>query len=622
MMIALKIDKRDLFFRTNIVFVLLVVFSSSLLIQPLYAQGNTLREDAKKAALAYAETQTREALKASKKAAVVALFKRLYNSGANKKLSRTLADVALSTTEINQFAESTADAFTSNDPKKVQAATEALQISLGKEIAKFAKTPALRGHLKKLMGKAGSIKEVSGLIGAAGTTSGNRALAEYAGQVLIDLTPAAGVVAFYKSAYGVMKYADDQFNANEMEDLYQIYKKNADKGAEVTTDLLYAGKIYGKIIRDRRMDIVAKNKALIVDAADSASPELIRRLTKATDDEIKEEILVTFKNRREKEKKDAIVKAKQKEFVKQAQNIVDSLDKVARDKYGKDWYEKHPYQLTDFVSRVRKALAEDGVLDPNNKLHISHMSRLMAARLVYGRNSQEAQIELENLKKQRRTVLAPHTSGVCSGDGPRLAKSLRDRGFRMLKKNKPESGFKYLHRSLKACHSDKLEAELSKLEKEYSEDKDKFLEKITKTQEKEAKARKKKKRTLLMKQLAKLNHTKFVDTLKKLNVKSPDPYLDCLCRNAGYGSPGTRQFYHPDTLGDFDERYSCQHPGDPCIVAGNGCVRYPLPTKQSVINNCIEANKIGNVKDKNDKTDPKSGVRLDDFIAKELQDGH
>ncbi|MBM9520109.1 hypothetical protein JWG39_09810 [Desulforhopalus vacuolatus] len=123
----------------------------------------------------------------------------------------------------------------------------------------------------------------------------------------------------------------------------------------------------------------------------------------------------------------------------------------------------------------------------------------------------------------------------------------------------------------------------------------------------------------MMKKINRLNHPKFLDTLKTLNIKTPNAYLNCLCRNAGYGSSGTRQFYHPDTLGKFDERYSCQHPGEPCVVAGYGCLRHPLPTKTSVINSCLQSNPIGMKKDKEGKDDPKSGTRLDDLIIKKLQ---
>lgn len=83
-----------------------------------------------------------------------------------------------------------------------------------------------------------------------------------------------------------------------------------------------------------------------------------------------------------------------------------------------------------------------------------------------------------------------------------------------------------------------------------------------------------------------LPHDRLLRVLKVLGVSTSDDFLNCLCRSAGYGSPGTQQFYHPDTLGDYDRRYSCQHPGEPCIVSGYGCLRYPLPSSSDIWESC------------------------------------
>lgn len=79
---------------------------------------------------------------------------------------------------------------------------------------------------------------------------------------------------------------------------------------------------------------------------------------------------------------------------------------------------------------------------------------------------------------------------------------------------------------------------------------------------------------------------RLLPVLKVLEIAPSDDFLNCLCRTAGYGRSGTSQFYHPDTLGDYDKRYSCQHPGDPCIVSGFGCLRHPLPTSREVWESC------------------------------------
>lgn len=607
-------------------FVLLILFINFFLFQQVYAQGSTFKEDAKKAVLKYAESQTREAIKAHSKAAITALYKRLYESGANRSLSKKSADVAQSTEEINQLAEAAVDAFSSNDPKKVQAAAETMAITLGNRMATFAKTPAGRRHLAYIMGKAGDIKEISGLLGASGTKHGNRAIAKYAGQALINLTPAASAVALYQSTYGAMKYANDQFVSSGVEDLYQIYKKDPKHGIENVNLLLYAGKGYGYIVRDRKKELRENNMEVIDDAAGNASPALIRHLTNATDDEVRIKILETFKKRHEKEKQDAIIKAKQKNFQEEAEAVLQTLSAVASNNVGKNWYEKHQWQLADFTDRVRKALLQDGVLDPHKISHIKAMSRAKAICLIYNRNSPECKAALEKIKKLRNDNLRHNLDGQCLGDAPRLAKSLKEKGYRLLKRGKPQLAFKYMRTSLKACHDSKFQKELSKLEKEYCDDKAGFLEKNGKTRKVKSKAWTQKKRKLIRKRLARLNHTKFLDTMKTLKLTLSDPFLDCLCRNAGYGSPGTRQFYHPGVIGEFDERYSCQQPGEPCVVAGYGCTRHPLPNKQSVWDMCMNANRLGMKKDKNGKVkkDEKgqpipTGKRMDDFIMEKLQ---
>lgn len=87
-----------------------------------------------------------------------------------------------------------------------------------------------------------------------------------------------------------------------------------------------------------------------------------------------------------------------------------------------------------------------------------------------------------------------------------------------------------------------------------------------------------------------LPHDRLLRVLKVLGVSASDDFLNCLCRAAGYGSSGTQQFYHPDTWGEYDKRYSCQQPGDPCIVSGYGCLRHPLPGSSQIWESCAAAN--------------------------------
>jgi hypothetical protein len=77
--------------------------------------------------------------------------------------------------------------------------------------------------------------------------------------------------------------------------------------------------------------------------------------------------------------------------------------------------------------------------------------------------------------------------------------------------------------------------------------------------------------------------------LKKLGVTPSDGFLNCLCIQARYGSSTTRQRWHPDTLGEYNPRYSCQQPGLPCVVEGFGCSRHPAPTSQKIWESCAKS---------------------------------
>ncbi len=95
----------------------------------------------------------------------------------------------------------------------------------------------------------------------------------------------------------------------------------------------------------------------------------------------------------------------------------------------------------------------------------------------------------------------------------------------------------------------------------------------------------------IMRRLVRLNHTKMLTVFKAMELTPPKSWLNCLCRSAGYGSPGTRQFYHPGTLGKFDDRYTCQKPGEPCVVEGYGCTRHPLPKNIHQMTQCAATHK-------------------------------
>lgn len=125
--------------------------------------------------------------------------------------------------------------------------------------------------------------------------------------------------------------------------------------------------------------------------------------------------------------------------------------------------------------------------------------------------------------------------------------------------------------------------------------------------------------------LSRLNHEKLQQVFEFMGIKKkvPKSFYNCLCVTAAYGSSGTRQYYLPSNefIEPFDERYSCQKPGDPCIVSGFGCGRHPFPKDAKIWGDCMESNRLDVKKDENGTIIPKSGVRLDKFIADELQKG-
>ncbi|SHO52122.1 hypothetical protein [Desulfopila aestuarii] len=123
-----------------------------------------------------------------------------------------------------------------------------------------------------------------------------------------------------------------------------------------------------------------------------------------------------------------------------------------------------------------------------------------------------------------------------------------------------------------------------------------------------------------MQRIRELNNTKMQAVFKKLGIYPSLDFFHCLCRSAGYGSPGTSQLYHPDTIGEYNPKYSCNHPGDPCVVAGAGCTRHPLPTESKIWDSCMSIHRVGMDRDAKDKPIPGTGVRLDKVIVDALRE--
>ncbi len=96
----------------------------------------------------------------------------------------------------------------------------------------------------------------------------------------------------------------------------------------------------------------------------------------------------------------------------------------------------------------------------------------------------------------------------------------------------------------------------------------------------------------VIKRLPKLNHTKLEALMQRVGKKPPKNFYNCLCRkDRGGAAPGVGVSYHPEPLKPYDERYSCQHSGPPCMAAGYGCWRFPLPRDKDIWSECIKNSK-------------------------------
>ena len=188
---------------------------------------------AKAAAIKYGDEKKNEVIKEKSEEAVKALYAKLYKSGADRTLLRVYADVAVSTPELEKLAEEFAKASNSDDPEEMRQATEKVELTLGKEIARMAPNKQLRDKLSAVIGKGDTIDAIADALGnaASGTEEGRIEAAEYVGETLLAATPGADVAAFCQSAYGAMKFVKDRYVDSNLEELYQHYKSVRDSSA-------------------------------------------------------------------------------------------------------------------------------------------------------------------------------------------------------------------------------------------------------------------------------------------------------------------------------------------------------------------------------------------------------
>jgi len=220
-----------------------LVMAGTLSLTPLHpalAQApTTWQEDAKKAALDYADEQAKEVIKSQSQAAITALYQKLYKSGANKTLVRQLGTVALSANEINKFAENAANAMNSGDPAKAKAASEEVAVALGKTLANGIKDPALRKQMAGVLGNLDKVTEAAAVLGKA-AGGDPQAAYEFLGRAFIAATPAAAAFTAVETAAGVVNYAKGKFVDSTIEELYQEYAKGDEQTREaIRTRLPY-----------------------------------------------------------------------------------------------------------------------------------------------------------------------------------------------------------------------------------------------------------------------------------------------------------------------------------------------------------------------------------------------
>ena len=396
-----------------------VLLAGALALSPAAALAQaptTWQEDAKKAAIGYADEKAKEVIKSQSQAAITALYQKLYKSGANKTLVRQLGTVALSANEINAFAENAADAMTSGDPEKAKAASEQVAVALGKTLANGIRDPGLRKQMAGVLGDIDKVNEAADVLGKA-AGGDPQAAYEYLGRAFIAATPAAAAFTAVETAAGVVSYAKGKFVDSTIEELYQEYAKGDAQTREAIRERLETLPLYSSVIRDRKIELADQRAEEISHATAEPSDAIRERLTSASDAEVIDDIFQTFAARTKQEQSAAAVEKARAEAQAEAGLMMEALDTAAYGKYGRDWYAKHPYNLERFTLLIRDKLKKDGVLDPHNAIHIKAMAGLLSTGLVHGTNSKEYQDQLAKFKEYR-TMVAKHSGLTIEPEQP------------------------------------------------------------------------------------------------------------------------------------------------------------------------------------------------------------
>ncbi|MCC2098259.1 MAG: hypothetical protein KDJ29_15285 [Hyphomicrobiales bacterium] len=349
-----------------------------------HAQG--FLEDARKAAVSYADEKAKQAVKEQSRAAILALYKKLYKSGADKRLVRVLGAAALSADEINALAEKAADAAFSGNPDSVKAVHAQVTLALGRTLTAGLKDPALRGQMASLLGSSAKVNEIASVLGQA-AGGDPKAAFEFAGRALINATPAAAVFTAAETAVGVMKYAHGKFVDSQIDDLYRKYRDGDELTREAIREQLETGRIYTNIVMQQRRDLADARAAEIANATAQPGDQVRKQLTEASEREVVESILNTFAARERQEQLRAEKEQAHARALSEAQIMSDALNSVASNKHGRNWTATRSYNLELFMKRVKDRLQNDGVLDPSNPNDLRSVANLMSVAIVHGTNS-------------------------------------------------------------------------------------------------------------------------------------------------------------------------------------------------------------------------------------------
>ena len=403
------------------------------------AQPTTIAQDMTAAIGRYVAQKGEETIKEQSKRAIVAAYKQLYrSSGADKRLLRVLGTVALSAEQIDTLADNMAKATILGDPEGVKGVGQQVAIALGEKLLAGLSDPQLRGQMGELLGSVDKANEIADVAGQAAGGDMRPAM-EFAGRALIMATPAAAIFTAGETAVGVMKYANEKFSDDSLEDLYRRYVDgDADERAQIRRKL-ESDRVYSYIVRDRRMELAAQKEEAIRLATADLSDRLRDRLLKASEGDVIDDILRNFAARAEREHAAAVTQAAKAKAAAEASAMLEALDSTARGRWGKDWSQTRSYDLDRYMQAIRERMRADGTLDPDDPRHIAAMSRLLSTRLVHGANSEEYRRQLADFEEYRRTIQGNITPAAPTGEAGASPPASADRSCNAGSPNRSEA---------------------------------------------------------------------------------------------------------------------------------------------------------------------------------------